>query len=215
MITLTAACGIALVELGLALTPGPNMLYLVSRSISQGWRAGMVSLAGTAVGFVVYMMMANLGLAAVFFAVPWLFVALKVAGAVYILVLAYKTLRPGGRSLFQPTALQRDSHSKLFRTGLVTNLLNPKVAILYLALIPQFIDPAAGNIVSQGFQLGAIQIVVGVAVNGAIILAAGSIATFLHSKPGWIRWQKWVTGTLLGAVGVKLALDAPAPAASA
>jgi threonine/homoserine/homoserine lactone efflux protein len=214
MITLTAACGIALVELGLALTPGPNMLYLVSRSISQGWRAGMVSLAGTAVGFVVYMMMANLGLAAVFFAVPWLFVALKVVGAAYILVLAYKTLRPGGRSLFETTTLPRDSHSKLFRMGLVTNLLNPKVAILYLALIPQFIDPAAGNIVSQGFQLGTIQIVVGVAVNGAIILAAGSIATFLQSKPAWIRWQKWITGTLLGAVGVKLALDAPAPAVS-
>ena len=87
MITLAAATGIALVELGLAVTPGPNMFYLVSRSISQGWRAGLMSLAGTAAGFVVYLVMANVGLAAaaVFFLVPWLFIALKVVGAAYLL----------------------------------------------------------------------------------------------------------------------------------
>lgn len=212
MISLSAALGIALVELGLALTPGPNMIYLVSRSISQGWRAGMMSLAGTAVGFVVYMTMANVGLAAVFIVVPWLFIALKVLGAVYLLWLAYKTLRPGGTSMFETNELPRDSFGKLFRMGLVTNLLNPKVAILYLAIIPQFINPAAGSVVAQGFQLGAIQIAVGVAVNGAIIIAAGSIAAFLQRRPRWIRWQKCVTGSLLGAIGVKLALDAPAPA---
>lgn len=211
MISLQAALGIAIVELGLALTPGPNMIYLVSRSIAQGWRAGMVSLAGTATGFVVYMVMANVGLAAVFFVVPWLFIALKVVGAAYLLWLAYTTFRPG-RSVFETSALPRHSHGRLFRMGLVTNLLNPKVAILYLALIPQFIDPSAGSVVAQGFQLGAIQIVVGVLVNGAIILAAGSIAVFLHRRPAWVRWQRWVTGSLLGAVGVKLALDAPAPA---
>lgn len=97
----------------------------------------------------------------------------------------------------------------------VTNLLNPKAALLYLALIPQFIDQSAGNVVAQGFQLGAIQIAVAMVVNGSIILAAGSLAVFLQRKPMWIRWQRWVTGTLLGAVGVKLAVDAPAPAVAA
>lgn len=212
MISLAAASGIALVELGMAVTPGPNMLYLVSRSIGQGWRAGMTSLAGTAVGFVAYMTMANVGLAAVFLVVPSLFIALKVVGAVYLLRLAYKTLMPGGRAMFETSELPRDTFAKLFRMGLVTNLLNPKVAILYLAIIPQFIDPAAGSVVAQGFQLGAIQIAIGVAVNGAVILAAGSIAVFLQRRPQWARWQKRVTGTLLGAVGVKLALDAPSPA---
>jgi threonine/homoserine/homoserine lactone efflux protein len=199
----------------MALTPGPNMVYLVSRSVSQGWSAGMVSMAGTAVGFVVYMTMANLGLAAVFIVVPWLYTALKVAGAMYLLWLAYKALRPGGMSLFETRDLPRDSAGKLFRMGLVTNLLNPKAALMYLALIPQFVDQSAGNVVAQGFQLGAIQIAVAMVVNGAIILAAGSIAVFLQRKPTWMRWQRWVTGTLLGAVGVKLALDAPAPASPA
>jgi threonine/homoserine/homoserine lactone efflux protein len=215
LITLAAALGIALVELGMALTPGPNMVYLVSRSVSQGWRAGMVSMAGTAVGFVVYMTMANLGLAAVFIVVPWLYTALKVAGAMYLLWLAYKTLRPGGMSLFETRELPRDSAGKLFRMGLVTNLLNPKAALMYLALIPQFVDQGAGNVVAQGFQLGTIQIAVAMVVNGAIILAAGSVAVFLQRKPTWMRWQRWATGTLLGAVGVKLALDVPAPAAPA
>ncbi|XAS67561.1 LysE family translocator [Micrococcaceae bacterium Sec5.7] len=214
MISLAAASGMALVELGMALTPGPNMVYLVSRSISQGWRAGMMSLAGTAVGFVVYMTMANVGLAAVFIVVPWLYTGLKVAGAGYLLWLAYKSLRPGGMSLFETLDLPLDSASKLFRMGLVTNLLNPKAAIMYLALIPQFVDREAGNVVTQGFQLGAIQITVAMAVNGAIILAAGSVAVFLQRKPKWMRWQRWIAGTLLGAVGVKLAFDAPAPAVS-
>ena len=215
MISLSAALGIALVELGMALTPGPNMVYLVSRSISQGWRAGMVSLAGTAVGFVVYMTMANLGLAAVFIVVPWLYTALKVAGALYLLWLAYRTLRPGGLSLVETRELPGDSAGRLFRMGMVTNLLNPKAALMYLALIPQFIDPEAGNVVAQGFQLGAIQIAVAVIVNGAIVVAAGSVAVFLQRKPAWMRWQRVVTGSLLGAVGVKLALDAAAPATSA
>jgi len=212
MITLTAAAGMALVALGMVLTPGPNMIYLISRSIGQGWRAGMVSLGGTLVGFLVYMTMANVGLAAVFLLVPWLYTAVKVAGAAYLLYLAWKTLKPGGLSLFETRDLPRDSRSKLFRMGLVTNLLNPKAAIMYLALIPQFVTPSAGNVMLQGFILGGIQITVSMLVNAAIVVAAGGIAVFLQSRPTWVTWQRWITGTLLGAVGVKLAIDAPAPA---
>jgi len=212
MVTWTAALGMALVALGMVLTPGPNMIYLVSRSIGQGWRAGMVSLAGTLVGFLVYMTMANVGLAAVFLVVPWLYTVVKLAGAAYLIYLAWKTLRPGGLSLFEARDLPRDSRAKLFRMGLVTNLLNPKAAIMYLALIPQFVQPAAGNVLLQGFILGGVQITVSMLVNVAIVLAAGGIAVFLGRRPAWVRWQRWITGTLLGAVGVKLALDAPAPA---
>jgi threonine/homoserine/homoserine lactone efflux protein len=213
MVTWTAALGMALVALGMVLTPGPNMIYLVSRSIGQGWRAGMVSLAGTLVGFLVYMTMANVGLAAVFLVVPWLYTVVKLAGAAYLIYLAWKTLRPGGLSLFEARDLPRDSRAKLFRMGLVTNLLNPKAAIMYLALIPQFVQPAAGNVLLQGFILGGVQITVSMLVNAAIVLAAGGIAVFLGRRPAWVTWQRWITGTLLGAVGVKLALDAPAPAA--
>jgi threonine/homoserine/homoserine lactone efflux protein len=199
----------ALVALGMALTPGPNMIYLVSRSISQGWRAGLVSLVGTVVGFVTYMTIANLGLAAIFVLVPWLYVGLKAVGAVYLLYLAWRTLKPGGHSPFEASRLPADSRLKLFRMGLVTNLLNPKAAVMYMALIPQFINPRLDHTVVQGFVLGGVQITVSLLVNAGIVVAAGTIAGFLAERPRWMRWQRRVTGTLLGAVGVKLALDAP------
>ncbi|QEW04727.1 LysE family translocator [Microbacterium lushaniae] len=205
----------ALAALLMVLTPGPNMVYLVSRSISQGRAAGLVSLAGTGTGFLVYMTMAGAGLAVVFVAVPWLFIGLKAAGVVYLAYLAWQALRPSGRGVFEARGLRRDSAAKLFRMGLVTNLLNPKAAVMYLALIPQFIDPAAGSPALQGFTLGGIQIAVSLTVNAAIILAAGSIAAFLAARPVWTEWQRRVTGGLLGLVAVLLALEVAEPASPA
>jgi threonine/homoserine/homoserine lactone efflux protein len=198
----------ALVALGMVLIPGPNMMYLVSRSVSQGYRAGLVSLTGTCAGFVIYMVMANIGMAEVFLVVPWLYIGLKLCGAAYLLYLSWKTLRPGGVALFTDRDLPRDSRMKLFRMGLMTNLLNPKAAIMYLALIPQFIRPHAGHVLLQGFMLGAVQISVSMVVNAIIICTAGALAIFMTRRPAWIKWQRWITGGLLGAIGVKLALDA-------
>ncbi|WP_235736859.1 LysE family translocator [Nocardioides alcanivorans] len=208
-----ALIGITLVALGMVLTPGPNMLYLVSRSLSQGSVAGLVSLGGTAVGFVAYMTMANLGLAAVFIVVPWLYTLIKVAGAVYLLHLAWRAFRPGGPALFEAHDLARDSNVRLFGMGLATNLLNPKAAIMYVALIPQFLEPSSGNVVAQGFVLGGVQITVSIVVNTLIILGAGSIAALLRGRPHWLPWQRRATGTMLVGVGVHLLVDAPSPAA--
>ncbi|MDT7677387.1 MAG: hypothetical protein QOD82_5289 [Pseudonocardiales bacterium] len=145
MVSAAAAGGIGLVALGLVLTPGPNMIYLVSRSITQGRRAGLVSLLGVAVGFLAYLAAATAGLAAIFTAVPAAYAALKIAGALYLLYLAWQALRPGGTPVFAPTSLPPDPARRLFAMGLVTNLLNPKIAVLYVALLPQFIDPARGG----------------------------------------------------------------------
>jgi threonine/homoserine/homoserine lactone efflux protein len=204
-----AVGGMALAALVMVLTPGPNMIYLVSRSISQGRAAGLVSLGGTVVGFFVYMTLANLGLAVVFVVVPWLYIGLKAAGVVYLAHLAWKALRPGGAGLFEARALTRDPRWRLFRMGLITNLLNPKAAVMYLALIPQFIDPVRGSTVVQGFLLGGIQISVSMIVNALIVLAAGTIAGFLTSRPSWTRWQRRLTGGLLGLVAVGLATEVP------
>jgi threonine/homoserine/homoserine lactone efflux protein len=205
----TAAVGMALTALGMVLTPGPNMMYLVSRSISQGRKAGFVSLAGTFVGFLVYMTMANLGVAVVFVLVPWLYIGFKAAGAVYLGYLAWRALRPGGTGLFEPRELPRDSSWKLFRMGLVTNLLNPKAAIMYLALIPQFIQPSLGHTALQGFALGSVQISVSMVINSLIIVGAGSIAGFVRTRPRWGTWQRRITGTLLGTVAVLVAREVP------
>ena len=104
MVSTGALLGITLVALGLVLTPGPNMVYLVSRSVAQGRRAGLISLLGVAAGFGVYLVAAVAGLAAVFVLVPTLYAVVKLAGAGYLLWLAWRTLRPGGHSPFAPDA---------------------------------------------------------------------------------------------------------------
>jgi threonine/homoserine/homoserine lactone efflux protein len=197
MITATAALGIVLVALALVLTPGPNMMYLVSRTLTQGRRAGLISLAGVAVGFFVYLTATNLGLAAVFVAVPELYLAVKIAGTGYLAWLAFKTLRPGGISVFEPATMNADSPRKLFMMGLMTNLLNPKVAVLYLSLIPQFEHPSQGHLVAQGFELGLLQIAVALIGNLAILLGAAGIARVLRKRPSWLRVQRYVMGTVL------------------
>ncbi|WP_040803563.1 LysE family translocator [Nocardia concava] len=211
MIETSALLGVAVAALGLVLTPGPNMMYLVSRTVSQGRRAGLVSLAGVAVGFGVYLVAATAGITAVFAMVPALYLGLKVTGALYLVYLAWKTLRPGGVSLFAPTELPADSPRRLFGMGLVTNLLNPKIAILYMALIPQFVTPARGQVWLQSLTLGAVQIAIAVTVNGLIVLSAGAISTFLARRPLWLRAQRFVTGTVLGAMAALVLNDRTRP----
>ena len=212
MISLTAAAAVAAFALGLVLTPGPNMIYLVSRTVTQGRRAGLVSLGGVAAGFVLYVAAATAGLTAVFTLVPALYTAIKIGGAAYLLWLAWQAVRPGGTAVFAPRELPADPPRRLFTMGLVTNLLNPKIAILYVSLLPQFADPARGNIALQIMLLGLVQITIAITVNGLIVLGAGGIAGFLARRPGWRRVQRYLMGTVLGALAVRMATDNARPA---
>lgn len=197
----------AAVSLGMVLTPGPNMIYLVSRSIAQGPRAGLISLGGVALGFLVYMLSAALGITALLFAVPFAYDALRLAGAAYLMYLAWQALKPGGRIPFEVRDLPRDGPKRLFLMGLITNLLNPKIAMLYLALLPQFIDPAKGSIFLQSLMLGTTQIVISITVHAMIALAAGSIALFLARRPIWAQAQRWLMGTVLAGLAMRMALE--------
>jgi len=205
---LSALLGFALISLGLVLTPGPNMIYLISRSITQGPAAGIVSLGGVALGFIFYMLCAAFGITAFLFAVPYAYDALRFAGAAYLLWLAWQAIKPGGRSPFEVRQLKVDGPRKLFAMGFVTNLLNPKIAMLYLALLPQFIDPVQGSVLAQSLALGSIQIAISVSVNAMIALAAGSIALFLGTRPTWLKVQRYLMGTILAGLAMKMALEA-------
>ncbi|MBT2383369.1 LysE family translocator [Streptomyces sp. ISL-11] len=206
MVSTHAVVGMALVALGMVLTPGPNMIYLVSRSVTQGRKAGMVSLIGVAVGFFVYLLAAIAGIAALFALVPAVYTAVKLAGAAYLAWLAWKTLKPGGVSAFDPKPLPPDPPRKLFTMGLVTNLLNPKIAILYISVLPQFVEPDRGNVAGQSLILGLTQIAIAITVNGLIAMAAGSISGFLRSRPRWLSIQRYVMGTVLAGISVRVAL---------
>lgn len=197
----------ALVALGLALTPGPNMMYLVSRSICQGRKAGLISLGGVGLGFLVYMLAAALGITALLLAVPLAYDALRLTGAAYLLYLAWQALKPGGRSPFQVRQLPADSPRRLFLMGLLTNLLNPKAAMLYLSLLPQFIEPTRGSVLAQSLVLGGLQIAISLSVNALIATAAGTIASFLGSRPAWMAVQRLLMGTVLAGLGLRMASE--------
>ncbi|OOY33282.1 LysE family translocator [Thioclava sp. F36-6] len=196
------------VALAMVLSPGPNMIYLVSRTICQGRGAGMISLGGVALGFVFYMLCAAFGITAIVLAVPYAYDALRMAGALYLLWLAWQAVRPGGRSAFETRELPIDGPRKLFVMGFVTNLLNPKIAVMYLSLLPQFIEPAAGSVLAQSLALGAVQIVISVGVNAAIVMGAGAMARFLAARPLWMRVQRWAMGTVLAALALSVLRDA-------
>jgi threonine/homoserine/homoserine lactone efflux protein len=203
----TTVLAFGAVALGLVLTPGPNMAYLVSRSVCQGRLAGLVSLAGVALGFVAYVFFAAFGVTALLFAVPYAYDALRFAGAAYLAYLAWGALRPGGASPFQLRALKPDSPRRLFAMGLLTSLLNPKIAALYLSLLPQFVDRNAGDVLGQTLTLGALQIAISVSFNALFVLAAGTIADFLAGRPLWARLQRWIMGVVLVGLAARLALD--------
>ncbi len=190
----------ALVSLAMVLTPGPNMIYVISRSICQGRMAGLISLGGVALGFVFYMLCAALGITALLMTVPFAYDALRIGGALYLLYLAWQALKPGGRSPFAVRDLPVDGPRKLFAMGFLTNVLNPKVAVMYLSLLPQFLHPD-----SEGSVL--IQLLVSVSVNAVIAIMAGSIAGFLAARPTWQAVQRWFMGTVLAGLAVRMAVD--------
>ena len=199
----------SLLALGMVLTPGPNMAYLLSRTLCQGRRAGLISLAGVGAGFLCYMLCAALGISALLLTVPLAYDALRLAGAGYLSYLAWQALKPGGHSPFTVRQLPPDSPRKLFAMGLLTNLLNPKVAVMYLSLLPQFINPLHANVLTQSLLLGFTQIAISLLVNTLLLLLAGRIAAFLAGRPLFLQLQRCLMGGVLGLMAVHLVRQGP------
>ena len=191
----------------MVLTPGPNMVYLISRSICQGRKAGVTSLLGVVAGFFVHMLAAAIGLTAVFLAVPLAYEALKWAGALYLLWMAWQAVRPGARSPFEARELLPDAPSRLVLMGFLTSVLNPKVAMFYLSIFPQFISPEHGSLFIQSILLGLTQISVSFTVNLLIALFASGIAVWFVRNPLWLAVQRYVMGGVLAALAVRLMLE--------
>ncbi len=188
----------------MVLTPGPNMVYLISRSICQGRKAGVISLFGVVAGFLVHMFVAAVGITTLFLAVPFAYEVLKWVGAAYLLYLAWQAIKPGARSAFEARQLPEDSPLKLFLMGFLTNLLNPKIAVFYLAIFPQFVSPEHGSMFLQSIILGVTQITVSFAVNLAIALSAGSLAIWFVQNPRWLAAQRYFMGFVLAGLAVRL-----------
>ncbi len=195
----------AVAALGLVISPGPNMIYLISRSIVQGKRAGLISLAGVICGFLFHIILVSFGLTTLLFAVPFAYAALKIVGVIYLLYLAWQAIR--GDSPFETKDLPKDKPLKLFRMGFFTNVLNPKVAVFYVSFFPQFVKPELGNVLYQNLLLGLVQVSVSFSVNFIIVLTATRFALFFNQNPRWIRFQKWFMAGILTGLAAKLAFD--------
>ena len=205
---ISALLGFALVSLGMVLTPGPNMIYLISRSITQGPAPALSRSAASRSGFVFYMLCAAFGITALLFAVPYAYDALRLAGAAYLLWLAWQALKPGGRSPFQVKKLAGRRSAQIVRDGLCHQPAQSEDRDAVSGAAAAVHRSAQGSVLTQSLALGSIQIAISVSVNAMIALAAGSIALFLGTRPTWLLVQRWLMGTVLAGLAVKMALEA-------
>ena len=192
----------------LAATPGPNLLYLVSRTLAQGRAAGLASLAGTGTGLAFHVVAAALGLSALLATVPAAYDALRWAGALYLAWLAWQTWHAPPTAIAGGPAPGAVPMGKLYRDGVVTGVLNPKVALFQLALFPQFVDPALGSVLGQSLVLGATQLVIVSSFDACCVLAAAGVRRWLDTRPGFERGSKRVMAGIFAALAARLALDA-------
>ena len=197
----------AAASLALCATPGPDMLLIASRSIGQGRASGFATLAGIQAGTYCHALAAALGLSQLFLVVPVAYDIVRYAGAAYLLYLAWQAFRSTGTT-FTPTSGGRHYPiGVVFRQGLLTNLLNPKMALFVLALFPQFVDPAAGSVALQILLLATVLNAIGILVNGAVILAASGLGRLFSRQTRFRRLPQYLLGTVFAGLAVRLAID--------
>jgi threonine/homoserine/homoserine lactone efflux protein len=186
-------------------TPGPDLLYITARSLGQGWRAGAASSLGIAAGCLVHTAAAALGISALLAASPLAYDAIRLCGAAYLIWLGAQALRaraaPGAIAELPPASLRA-----VFWQGFVTNVLNPKVALFFLAFLPQFADPARGAFALQVLVLGLIFIANGLWVCLLVARAAAALSGWARRKSGAMTWIQRGSGALLAGLGIHLAL---------
>jgi threonine/homoserine/homoserine lactone efflux protein len=166
-------------SIALGLTPGPDMFYVLARTLGQGRRAGIVSACGMFLGMFVPIVLAALGVAALVASSRGAFVAVKTVGGLYLLWLGVRSLIAARRARTGAAALTAEPLRRVFVQGFVSTVLNPKVALFIFAFLPQFVDPRAGSVVLQTLGLGMIFNTAGAACNMSVALGANAIATRL------------------------------------
>lgn len=207
MISLNDFLIFALASLVLNMTPGNDMLYVATRSTSQGVKAGIVSALGIAGGCIVHLLAAVIGLSAIIASSAIAFDVIKYAGAAYLIYLGVKSFLSKQNKFSINKSIEKKSLAKLFWQGVLTNVLNPKVALFFLAFLPQFIHPEKGNTSMQILLLGLWFNISGTMVNSIVAILFGKLGNWLADKQAFIKWQNKVTGLLLVSLGIKVALS--------
>jgi threonine/homoserine/homoserine lactone efflux protein len=193
--------------LALTATPGPDMLLIASRSVGQGQHAGFVTLAGVQAGTYCHALAAAFGLSQLFIAVPLAYDIVRYAGAAYLLYLAFGLFRSRGPDLMPEMGARAYGLRQIFWQGLLTNLLNPKMALFVLALFPQFVDLERGSVALQILILATVLNVVGLVVNGAVIVMAGRLGTAMTRRWRYRALPQWLLGSVFVGLALRLVFD--------
>ncbi len=207
MVDLPALALFGIAALALTMTPGPDMLLIASRSASQGRAAGFATLAGIQAGTYCHALAAAFGLSQLFLIVPHAYDAVRYAGAAYLLYLAWKTVRSGAATIAPEAGGSRHPVGTMFRQGLLTNLLNPKMALFVLALFPQFVQPEAGSVALQILVLATVLNAIGLVVNGAVILGASRLGRIFSGQGRFRRLPQYFLGAVFAGLAARLAFD--------
>jgi threonine/homoserine/homoserine lactone efflux protein len=190
----------------LIVTPGQDMILVMSRSIAQGAAAGVATAGGVSVGLVGHTLLATLGLGAILRTSEWLFVLLKLVGASYLVYLGVQLLRTRSHDLVSTRGAPR-SLRRLFADGALSNVSNPKIAIFYFAFLPQFVAPGVEHPTAAVFTLGLVFAALTFVVKGPVGLAAGRLSGWLRRRPHALKWLYRTSGAVLIGLGIKLALE--------
>lgn len=194
-----------LANVAICITPGPDTMYVLARSIGQGKKTGLVSAAAILTGVTCHLAMGALGLAALLQASPMAFTVIKLAGAIYLGYLGVKLLF--SKAQLEAAEQEKDSVGRIYRQGVLTNLLNPKAILFTFAFLPQFIDPNRGTFLAQYSVLGIVMLCTDWVYLATVAVLAGRIGDWLESSPKFQRAQKKVLGTFFVWIAAKLALS--------
>jgi threonine/homoserine/homoserine lactone efflux protein len=187
------------------ISPGPSNLYVMSRSLAQGSRAGLVATAGLATGSLFHVCVTALGLAAILRYSPVLYAVVKLGGAAYLIFLGLRLLLSKAPDVAATLTVGQRRHGRIFRESVLVEMLNPKTALFFLAFLPQFADPAAGPLAPQLLLLGAIVMITAIPCDAFVALVAGAAARTMARQPLYRRLQNWLSGSVLIGLGAYVA----------
>ena len=193
-------------SLVLIVTPGQDMLLVMSRSVAQGCKAGVATAAGVSVGLIGHTVLATLGVGAILQASAWLFLALKLAGAAYLIYIGVRLMLTK-RSEFRLEVAAPRALGRMFFDGAFSNLFNPKIAVFYIAFLPQFVSASAVHPTRSIFVLGLMFAALTFIVKGPIGIGAGMLSAWLRSRPAVLTWLYRSSGAIIAGLGLKLALE--------
>lgn len=208
MPTISTLALFLIAALGLVIIPGPSVMYIIACSVDQGRQAGMISALGIAAGNIAHVTAATLGLSALLMSSALAFMAVKYAGAAYLIYLGIRTLLT--RAEHQPASVTAPRKlRRIFSQGLLVNLLNPKTALFFLAFLPQFVDPARGTITGQILLFGGLLALLGICSDNLYALLAGTAGAWLKGNQRFLRAQRYVAGSMYIALGISAAFAGP------